>query len=331
MPGPNTAIIRHGRTFRGRTVTDYSFASGTERFKHLHQRFPRCFAVRTELIIRLRFVKTLCLLPGYLLLYTGRHSAAPLGCQEIPHRPSMRDLRRHVNQLQSMLSKGPGNGCGGEDEHMLVINLVVRHFLDHVSEVRILENQYAVQLEQFSDTSRHRRETWNMAHHIRRQYHVGTPALCNDTLSQALIEEFTDRLNTLGARNIGDIHRRFDSKVTMTSLLEVTQHNSIIAAQLDNERIRTSSQDRFDHGIGQRFKVHLHVAGSARMKSIVAVEHLFRRRLLRYLKHSAFFAEHRRQFKKILRAHFIRHKEAVSNGHPPKRHERMNTGITDST
>src|SRR2546425_3605186 len=240
MPGPNTAIIRHGRTFRGRTVTDYSFASGTERFKHLHQRFPRCFAVRTELIIRLRFVKTLCLLPGYLLLYTGRHSAAPLGCQEIPHRPSMRDLRRHVNQLQSMLSKGPGNGCGGEDEHMLVINLVVRHFLDHVSEVRILENQYAVQLEQFSDASRHRRETWNMAHHIRRQYHVGMPALRHDTLRQVLVEELTDRLNALGTRDIGDVDRRLNSQVAISGFLQMPQHDSIVAADLDREGIMAS-------------------------------------------------------------------------------------------
>src|SRR5689334_17631455 len=99
-------------------------------------------------------MKALCLLSPNLLLHSERHRAAALRRQKIAHGPPVRDLRRNVNQLHPMLSEGPGNGRRRKNEDMFVINLVVRYFLDHVPEVRVLENQDTVRLEKLPNTCR---------------------------------------------------------------------------------------------------------------------------------------------------------------------------------
>ena len=73
----------------------------------------------------------------------------------------------------------------------------------------------------------------------------------------------------------------------MPRSLEMAQHDAVIAAEFDDERIAASSEDVRHHRLGECLEMRLHVARGAGIEGVVTVEHLVGPRLLDDLKHAA--------------------------------------------
>src|SRR5262249_22378544 len=158
------------------------------------------------------------------------------------------------------------------------------------------------------------------AHDIRCQNRVGFSVLGNNALGQRLPKELANRLDALFACDVGDIRRWLYAEMADAPGFEMPQHDAVIAAELDNERIITSG-NCIDSEMGEPFKVHLHVARRTGEKSIMAVKHSLRCRLLDDLEHSALGAIGWRKFEEILRGDLVGRQESVGDRHLAEAHE----------
>src|SRR5262249_55788027 len=104
---------------------------------------------------------------------------------------------------------------------MLVVDLVIRRFGDHVADVRIFEYEDTIRFEQTLHAGGHAGQIGNVAHHIRRQDRIGATVLDGDVVGEFAIEKSANGGYALSARNFGDIGRRLDAEVTQAAVLKV--------------------------------------------------------------------------------------------------------------
>ena len=71
----------------------------------------------------------------------------------------------------------------------------------------------------------------------------------------------------------------------MPRSLKVAQHDAVVAAEFDDERIGAAIEHLADDEIGVALEMRLHVARRARIERVVLVEHLVRVWLFHDLKH----------------------------------------------
>ena len=81
------------------------------------------------------------------------------------------------------------------------------------------------------------REIGNVAHHVRRKNRVGAAMFGDDVVGELAVEERADRVDAAAARHFGDVDRRLDAQMTDAALVEMPQHDAVVAAQLDDERV----------------------------------------------------------------------------------------------
>ena len=193
---------------------------------------------------------------------------------------------------------------------MLVIDLVVGCLGDHVAEIGVLEDEDAVGLEQMLHARRDSRQVGDVAHHIGGEDGVGAAMFGDDVVGKFAIEESADGADAAAARDVGDIDGRLDAEMTDAALMEMAQHDAVIAAEFDDERIgrpvRMSSITALANALEMRS------ACSARCwnRRHIAVEHLLGLRLLDELKHAALLAKCRRELEEIFVRDFVRGQES---------------------
>jgi len=83
--------------------------------------------------------------------------------------------------------------------------------------------------------------------------------LGDDVIGELAVEEGANGVYALGARDFGDIGRRLDAKMAQSALPEVPQHDAVITAEFDDERIGPAGQNALHHSIGEHLEVKLHV------------------------------------------------------------------------
>jgi hypothetical protein len=83
--------------------------------------------------------------------------------------------------------------------------------------------------------------------------------LRDDVFGELAIEEGADGTNATAARDIGDVYRRLDAEMPDATLLEMSQHDAVIAAELDDEGIGLRGQKILHHRPGEGLEVLLHV------------------------------------------------------------------------
>src|ERR1035441_5781652 len=114
------------------------------------------------------------------------------------------------------------------------------------------------------------------------------------------------------------------------TIVKVTQHDSVIAAELNHERVATPTQDILHHCFGEGIEMYLHVARCARVECVLIVKHFVRLRLLDQLEHAAFVTKRRRQLEKIFVGHLLGGEKAIRDRHSAERHEGLNGGVADA-
>src|SRR5262249_12487011 len=143
----------------------------------------------------------------------------------------MGDLRRNVDKFQAMRSKGARNRSGRKDEDMLVVDLVVGRFGNHVAQIRILKDKDAVGLEQTLYAGRHAWQIGNVTHDIGGKHDVGAAMLGDDVFGELAIEEVADGADAAVSRDVRDVHRWLDAEMADTALLKMSQHDAVVAAE----------------------------------------------------------------------------------------------------
>ena len=166
------------------------------------------------------------------------------------------------------------------------------------------------------------RQVRNVAHHVRRQNRVGVAMLGDDVVGQLAIEERADGADAVAARDIGDIGRRLDPEMADAASLEVAQHDAVIAAELDDERIVRARSTRPVHARRSRtLRNGPACSATCWKRRHIARETSSPARLFHDLEHPAGIAERRRQLEEILVGDFARAQKAVGDRHAAERHE----------
>jgi hypothetical protein len=84
--------------------------------------------------------------------------------------------------------------------------------------------------------------------------------LRDDLIGHRFIEELTYGVDALRTRDIGDICRRFHAKVPVPAVLEMPEHDTVVAAELHDEGIVSITQNAVHDHRREVLEMHLHVA-----------------------------------------------------------------------
>src|SRR5215467_12399421 len=80
---------------------------------------------------------------------------------------------------------------------MLIINLIVRKLFDDIGQIRILENQNSLRLEQDLQACSQRRQILNVTDTVGGQYDVRLAVVANNVPCSFLTEKSADRIDAL--------------------------------------------------------------------------------------------------------------------------------------
>ena len=154
------------------------------------------------------------------------------------------------------------------------------------------------------------------------------PVLGSDLAGEFFIEEPRDRLDSFLLRDLRDIGGRLNAQMANAGLLKILQHDSVIAAEFDHERIGRRKIIAH-HKFRELSKVFRHTRRSRREERISFIEHLLAVRLLCQLNHVALLAEPNLELEKVFCRKFGHPQKPVSNGHFAERHKGLVGGPAD--
>jgi len=111
----------------------------------------------------------------------------------------------------------------------------------------------------------------NVTHDISADKGVSLPMFPNNLAGQSLVEKGADRLYPLLPRHCRHIGGGLNPQVTDLQPREVLDHDAIIAADFDDERIR-GFQVILPDMFGKRLKMDFHSLRCARIEGVILIE-----------------------------------------------------------
>ena len=154
----------------------------------------------------------------------------------------MSDLRHHIDQIEIVDRERALHRSRGEDEHVLVVNLIVGGLLDHIAEIGVFENEDAVGLSRRCTPAATPGKSgmWHMTFAAK----MASAWPCSATISSARLRSKKALIvvNAVTTRDIRDVGRRLDAEMPHAARVKVTEHDAVIAAEFNHERIGTAAE-----------------------------------------------------------------------------------------
>ena len=129
---------------------------------------------------------------------------------------------------------------------MLIVDLVIGGLLDDVAEVRFFKNKNPFGGQKVLQTLYDSADIGQVAHDVGTEDGVGGAVLGKNIAVCRFIKESADRIDALFACGFSHVGGGFDPDMAQACLREMLQHDAIIGADFDHQRI----------GIGQIIRAH---------------------------------------------------------------------------
>src|SRR5690606_24139272 len=139
------------------------------------------------------------------------------------------------------------NGHEGEVVEVLVVDGVELLALDEPDEMRELEGEDAIRLEDLCDAADEVVQVGALCEDVVSEHEVGGHALAGKLPAESSREELGHRRHTDIGRGLGDVHRRLDTEAGDAALDEVAKEVAIVARELDDERVAIEAEALRDH------------------------------------------------------------------------------------
>jgi hypothetical protein len=188
--GRDAAVRGHRGALGSGAITHHALALLLQVAQQGHEIVTRLLDIASQGDIGFGLVQAEDVFLSALCRNRRRHRARLPVRDDIAHRSAMHVLRQDVDHLEAVLPEQVADRCDGEIEGVLVVDLVIGNLLHDVAEVRVLEHQHALGLQQNADAFSHRMQVGNVTHHVGAKERIGLPMLGDDAPRQVFIEEF---------------------------------------------------------------------------------------------------------------------------------------------
>ena len=139
---------------------------------------------------------------------------------------------------------------------MLVVDLIVGRLLDDVAQVRIFKGENAMRLEQLLNPGKDRVDVRDVAHHIGAEKRVGRAVLSENRLRPAASSKKRQTVRIPLARaTSATLADGSTAQVANAGLRKMSQHDPVVAAHLDHERIGLRADMLLLHPLGKPLEV----------------------------------------------------------------------------
>ena len=176
-------------------------------------------------------------------------------CKIDAQRAAMGRQLLHIDQLEIVTRRQPLDGDEREVREMLVIDGVELVLSDQPLEVRELQGDHALRLEQARHPAHEVVEVGHLRQHVVADDEIGALALRHELGRELRSEEIDAGGYALLDRHLGDVGRGLDAQDGNAQRQEVLQQVAVIARQLDDETVGSELQpprDRLAVGLGVR-------------------------------------------------------------------------------
>src|SRR5690606_27267361 len=103
----------------------------------------------------------------------------------------------------------------------------------------------------------------DMTHHVCCKHCVSLAVLRHDPVCELLVEEFANRRDAVTRRHGRDVLGRLDAEMAHPAVLEMPQHDAVVAAELDSGRMLAALKILLRDSVGELLEVALHIARRA--------------------------------------------------------------------